>query len=228
MRNYLILLILLFALVGCRRDASDANAEHCGKTMRLEEINRVAYPGRTFNYKVKFNDNQARQERAAKAVGLKRRPKDRDDAAKMRSELKEVKTGSNYIVDELTHSVPYLVPSAKQELDAIGEQWADILQRNNLPHYRFYITSILRTEDDIKKLQRSGNINSITNSCHCYGTTFDIAYARFDKVTDSHDYVVEDNLKLVIGQVLLNEQRAGNIYVKYEWKQCCFHVTCRK
>jgi hypothetical protein len=38
----------------------------------------------------------------------------------------------------------------------------------------------------------------------------------------------QDNLKLVLGQVLLNEQRAGNIYVKYEKKQACFHITVRK
>lgn len=227
MRHYLLLLIGLSVLTACHRDKTVLSEEHCGKTMRLEETNRVSYPGRTFNYKVKFNDNQPRQEKAAKALGLGRRPKDRDDAAKMRSELREVKTNGNYIVDELTHSVPYLVPAAKEELDYIGAQWADILSRNNLPHYRFYVTSILRTEADVKSLQRSGNINSVTNSCHCYGTTFDIAYARFDKVTDSHDYVVEDNLKLALGQILLNEQRAGKIYVKYEWRQSCFHITCR-
>lgn len=198
------------------------------KPMRMEETNRVSYPGRSIDYKRYFNDNQARQQAAAEAVGLKSRPKDRETASKMLSELRLVKTCSNYVVDDLTHSVPYLVPCAKRELDAIGEGFADILQRNGLPHYRFYVTSVLRTMDDVRSLQKSGNINSISNSCHCYGTTFDIAYTRFDKVTDSHDYVVEDNLKLVLGQVLLNEQRAGNIYVKYEWRQSCFHITCRK
>lgn len=39
--------------------------------------------------------------------------------------------------------------------------------------------------------------------------------------------MTQDNLKLVLGQVLLNEQRAGRIYVKYEWQQACFHITCR-
>ena len=40
----------------------------------------------------------------------------------------------------------------------------------------------------------------------------------------------EDNLKLVLGQVLLNHQRAGKIYVKYEWKQILFpyHGTAVK
>jgi hypothetical protein len=51
---------------------------------------------------------------------------------------------------------------------------------------------------------------------------------RYEKVTQTRDYMHEDNLKLVLGQVLLNHQRAGKIYVKYEAKQSCFHITVRK
>lgn len=194
----------------------------------IVEDNLVAYPGRTFSYKLKFNDLQSKQHAVASAIGLPRPPKDREDAARMRKQLVEIKTNANYIVDSLTHSVPYLIPSAKRELDSIGAEWADILRRNGLPHYRFYVTSVLRTQEDIKYLQRSGNINSVTQSCHCYGTTFDLAYMRYDKVTHTRDYMVEDNLKLVLGQVLLNEQRKGHVFVKYEAKQSCFHVTCRR
>ena len=195
---------------------------------QIVEDHLVAYPGRTFSYKIKFNDLQAKQHDAACRIGLARPPKDRADAASMRKQLVEVKTCANYVVDSLTHSVPFLIPSAKRTLDSIGEEWADILKRNDLPHYRFFVTSVLRTEEDIKYLQRSGNINSVTQSCHCYGTTFDLAYMRYDKVTRTRDYMLEDNLKLVLGQVLLNEQRKGHIYVKYEWKQSCFHVTVRQ
>ena len=146
----------------------------------------------------------------------------------MRHQLVEIKTNDNYIVDSLTHSVPYLIPAAAHELEAIGAEWADILARNGLPHYRFYVTSVLRTEEDIRYLQKSGNINSVTQSCHCYGTTFDLAYMRYNKVSHTRTYMHEDNLKLVLGQVLLNHQRAGKIYVKYEWKQSCFHITVRE
>lgn len=194
----------------------------------IEETHPVLYPGRTINYKSQFNDNQARHLSAAQELGLKARPANRETASHMLSELREVKTCKNYVVDDLTHSIPYLVPGAKKELDAIGEGFAEILARNGMPHYRFCVSSVLRTQDDVKKLRKSGNINSTENSAHCYGTTFDIAYARYDKVTETADYTPEDNLKLVLAQVLLNEQRAGNIYVKYEWKQCCFHITSRK
>ena len=204
----------------------------CGsKTQADEEIvedSLVWYPGRTFSYKLKFNDLQAKQHAVASRIGLSRPPKDRADAASMRSRLVEIKTCDNYVVDSLTHSVPYLIPSAKRELDSIGAGFADILQRNSLPHYRFYVTSVLRTEEDIRYLQRSGNINSVTRSCHCYGTTFDLAYMRYNKVTRTRAYMHEDNLKLVLGQTLLNEQRKGRIFVKYEAKQSCFHITVRE
>ena len=201
----------------------------CGgsKTDGANDPLMVSYPGRTFDYHSKFNDLQAKQMRAAKAIGLPKPPKDRAEARQMRSQLTLVKDNENYIVDHLTHSVPYLVPAAAAELNSIGEEFADILQRNNLPHYRFYVTSVLRTQDDVTQLQKSGNVNSTTNSCHCYGTTFDLAYTRFDKVTRTSAYMHEDNLKLVLGQVLLNHQRAGKIYVKYEHKQACFHITVR-
>lgn len=222
-----ILCVLCVVVVTCHRCGND-EPETVEEQPIDEPGNLVRYPGRTFNYKIKFNDLQAKQHAVASKIGLPRPPKDRADAASMRNQLVEVKTGKNYIVDDLTHSVPYLIPSAKRELDSIGAEWADILQRNGLPHYRFYVTSVLRTQEDIKYLQRSGNINSISQSCHCYGTTFDLAYMRYDKVTRTRDYMHEDNLKLVLGQVLLNEQRKGHIYVKYEAKQSCFHITVRR
>ncbi|MBQ7258597.1 MAG: hypothetical protein IJS57_01470 [Paludibacteraceae bacterium] len=212
------MLLCVLLLVGCTHQQSQPE---------IIEDNLVAYPGRTFNYRIKFNDMQMKQHAVASVIGLSRPPRDRNDAASMRKQLVEIKTNDNYIVDSLTHSVPFLIPSAKHELDSIGEEWADILRRNNLPHYRFYVTSVLRTQEDIKYLQRSGNINSVTQSCHCYGTTFDLAYMRYNKVTRTRDYMHEDNLKLVLGQVLLNHQRAGKIFVKYEAKQSCFHVTVR-
>lgn len=222
LNRIVLLAILLMVLGACGSDSS--------KNQRAEiiEDTLVSYPGRTFSYKDKFRDTQSKQEQAAKAIGLSTPPQNRQQAAKMRSQLSLIKTNENYIVDSLTHSIPYLVPKAAAELESIGKEFADILQRNNLPHYRFYVTSVLRTKDDVKYLQKSGNVNATTNSCHCYGTTFDLAYYRYDKVTRTREYMHQDNLKLVLGQVLLNEQRAGRIYVKYEQKQACFHITVRQ
>jgi hypothetical protein len=215
---------LIFGFSACSSTSDSRNSNPDS----LIEDTMVSYPGRTFSYKDKFRDTQAKQVQAAQAIGLKTPPQNRQEAARMRSQLKYIKTNDNYIVDSLTHSIPYLVPAAAAELERIGIEFADILQRNGLPHYQFYVTSVLRTKDDIKQLQKSGNINATTNSCHNYGTTFDLAYLRFNKVTRTREYMHQDNLKLVLGQVLLNEQRAGRIYVKYEYKQACFHITVRQ
>ena len=218
----LVGLIFVFSACGTKSDAG-----HRTPDTPIEDT-MVSYPGRTFSYKDKFRDTQAKQEQAAKALGLSTPPQNRQEAARMRSQLALIKSSDNYIVDSLMHSIPYLVPAAAAELERIGEGFADILQRNGLPHYQFYVTSVLRTKEDIKQLQKSGNINATTNSCHNYGTTFDLAYFRFNKVTRTREYMHQDNLKLVLGQVLLNEQRAGRIYVKYEQKQACFHITVRQ
>ena len=215
---------LIFAFSACgKKNSERLNSS----TAELIEDTMVSYPGRTFSYKDKFRDLQSKQEQAARAIGLSTPPQNRQQAAKMRSQLTKIKTNDYYIVDSLTHSIPYLVPKAAAELESIGREFADILQRNGLPHYRFYVTSVLRTKEDIKHLQKSGNVNATTNSCHNYGTTFDLAYFRFNKVTRTREYMHQDNLKLVLGQVLLNHQRAGKIYVKYEYKQACFHITVR-
>jgi hypothetical protein len=215
---------LIFAFSACGKKNSE---QRNSSTSELIEDTMVSYPGRTFSYKDKFRDLQSKQEQAARALGLATPPLNRQEAAKMRSQLQLIKTNDHYIVDSLTHSIPYLVPAAAAELESIGREFADILQRNGLPHYQFYVTSVLRTKEDIKHLQKSGNINATTNSCHNYGTTFDLAYFRFNKVTRTREYMHQDNLKLVLGQVLLNHQRAGKIYVKYEYKQACFHITVR-
>ena len=221
LNKIVLLAILLGVLSACGSDSSKKQSAN------IIEDTLVSYPGRTFSYKDKFRDTQSKHEQAAKAIGLSTPPQNRQQAAKMRSKLSLIKTNDNYIVDSLTHSIPYLVPAAAAELESIGKEFADILQRNNLPHYRFYVTSVLRTKDDVKYLQKSGNVNATANSCHCYGTTFDLAYYRYDKVTRTREYMHQDNIKLVLGQVLLNHQRAGKIYVKYEWKQACFHITVR-
>ena len=223
-RLALLLVGLIFVFFAC---GTKSDSGHQIQDTLIEDT-MVSYPGRTFSYKDKFRDTQAKQEQAAKALGLSTPPKNRQEAARMRSQLSLIKSNDNYIVDSLTHSIPYLVPAAAAELERIGEGFADILQRNGLPHYQFYVTSVLRTKEDIKQLQKSGNINATTNSCHNYGTTFDLAYFRFNKVTRTREYMHQDNLKLVLGQVLLNEQRAGRIYVKYEYKQACFHITVRQ
>ena len=149
----------------------------------------VAYNGRPFSYKKAFADRNDKHLAAAAQIGLKVGPANRAAAEKMSGQLRLIQSTPNYIVEELTHSLPYLVPTAAARLDSIGAEFADILARNGLPHHRFRVTSVLRSQEDIRRLQRC-NSNSIPNSAHNYGTTFDIAYWHYEKVTPTKDLLI--------------------------------------
>lgn len=196
------------------------------QVQKQSQLHLVTYNGRYFSYSKKFADRNDKHLSAAQAIGLSHGPENRAEAAKMKNQLQQITTNPYYVVEDLTHSLPYLVPAAARRLDSIGKEFNDILMRNNLPHYRFRVTSVLRSQEDIRRLKRC-NSNSVSNSPHNYGTTFDIGYCHFDKVTQTTDSMADDNLKLVLAQTLLNQQRDGHIYVKYEYKQGCFHITAR-
>ena len=135
-----------------------------------------------------------------------------------------------YYIEKMNRSVPYLVPRAAVLLNDIGRAYFDSLQLKQVPLHKFIITSVLRTKDDVEKL-RNYNKNATENSCHLYGTTFDICYNRYKTVQDPDGprrrEVRNDTLKWVLCEVLNDMRRNGRCYVKYEVKQGCFHITVR-
>lgn len=193
---------------------------------RFLQHEQVRYDSSTMKYKRLFNDLQDKQMSAAREVGLKEVPETREDVTTMRKELVKVKNCKTYSLAPMGHSVPYLCPGAKKSLDAIGTAFRDSLKSKALPNYKFVVTSILRTKEDVARLQKTNKL-ATANSCHCYGTTFDISYARFERVSTAKSLAPED-LKKVLGEVLLDQKKAGNIYVKYEVGQTCFHITSRR
>lgn len=132
-----------------------------------------------------------------------------------------------YIVDRLTHSSPYLVKDAADLLYEIGVNFQDSLRSKHLPAYRVVVTSVLRTDADVKSLSKR-NINASERSVHCYGTTFDISYKRFVKIDENSEDARDVDLIAVLAEVLRDLKKAGRCYVKYEIKQACFHITARK
>ena len=140
--------------------------------------------------------------------------------------LQYIETNKLYKVDPLIHSAPYLVPKAKKFLDDLGEAFQDSLYNRGYDRrHRFIVTSVYRTENHIKRLRRSGNVNASVNSCHQYGTTVDITYVRFDK---PEEYRANDpKLLQLLMQTVYDMHRAGRCYVKYERKQSCLHITVR-
>lgn len=154
----------------------------------------------------------------------------RSDAEHRKKELVYVGASPFYTVDKLKSSIPYLVPRAAVLLNDIGRTFFDSLQIKDIPLHKFIITSVLRTREDVDKL-RTRNGNATVNSCHLYGTTFDICYNRYTTVSDPDGSprrtVRNDTLKWVLSEVLRDMRVKNRCYIKYEVKQGCFHITVK-
>ncbi len=149
------------------------------------------------------------------------------EAEKSKGKLVYVASNPYFYVDNLKNSIPYLVPRAAVLLQDIGRNYFDSLQVKGIPLHKIIVTSILRTRDDVEKL-RVRNSNATVNSCHLYGTTFDICYNRYKTVqTDAapRREVRNDSLKWVLSEVLRDMREQQRCLVKYEVKQGCFHIT---
>ena len=138
----------------------------------------------------------------------------------------KITSNADYSVDELTHSLPYLVPEASRLLSSIGRNFQDSLKKKGDARYRIRVTSLLRTPATVKKLRRV-NINATDSSTHQFGTTFDISYNRFHCLDHSHE-LSQETLKNVLAEVLYDLRKEGRCLVKFEKKTGCFHVTVTK
>ena len=199
----------------------------CASIVTLRALDRgdtyVAPTGRPNQYERSFNDLQNKQKAAALENGvapIESRAEIENNFKQYRRKLTHIETNDRYIVRDLTYSAPYGVPKVAELLGDL----ADKFQARTQSRTRFVVTSVLRTEEDVKKLRRV-NINASTNSCHCNATTVDISYARFgaDKVRPRDPY----ELRLALAEVLHELRKEGRCYVKIERKQYCYHITVR-
>jgi hypothetical protein len=171
-----------------------------------------------------FNDLNDTQLEAARKNGLKS-PISLDEAENNR-QLQKIETNRYYVVQKLTHSVPYLVPKAAQLLEDMGKAFQDSLfNRGYNRNHRFTVTSVLRTEETVRQLRKT-NVNSSENSCHCYGTTFDISYFTYSPPQVGKEASV-DKMRQILYQVAYDMKKQGRCYVKYEKQQTCLHITVR-
>ena len=176
-----------------------------------------------------FNDLNDVQMESARRWGVSP-VANREEADKRMHELVNIECSPYFYVDKLNSSIAYLVPKAAVLLNDIGRNYFDSLQIKGIPLHKVIITSVLRTKDDIRKL-RTHNANATENSCHLYGTTFDLCYNRYVTVDDPDNPgrrpVRNDSLKWVLSEVLRDLRQLDRCYVKYEVKQGCFHITVR-
>ena len=183
-----------------------------------------------YSYAACFPDIQDVQIVAAKKWGVPP-VRNRKEAEHRRKELVYVGANPLYCIDKgMTHSIPYLVPRAAHLLSTIGRNYLDSLYIKGIPLHRIIVSSVLRTEDDVARLARR-NGNASTESCHRFGTTFDICYNRYSTVSPPGEperrAVQNDTLKWVLSEVLRDIREKDLCYIKYEVKQGCFHITVR-
>ena len=181
------------------------------------------------SYATAFPDSNSLQLQAANKWGVLP-VKNRTDAEARKKELVYIASSPYYHVDPLRQSIPDLVPRAAVLLQDIGQAFFDSLYIKGVPLHRFIVTSVLRTQEDVARL-RNFNQNATENSCHLYGTTFDICYNRYETVEPPQGprrrQVRNDTLKYVLSEVLRDMRQQGRCYIKYEVKQGCFHMTVR-
>ena len=210
------------------------SARSCVKERRWLALGPIEnHPVRIWdvNFAKEFNDINDVQLVVAQAIGVPP-VKNREEAEKLKTKLVKLEATDTYIIDSLTHSIPYLIPSAKELLDDIGSAFRDSLAAKGLNPYKLVVSSVLRTEEDVAKLSKN-NINAAENSTHRYGTTFDLAYWRYVKIPDLRGRPYEDvppeYLRATLSQVLKDIHDQGNrCFVKYEKQQNCFHITVRR
>lgn len=210
----------------CVSDSIVGGAEKPVMTVR-----RSHHPIRgVYSYEECFPDVQDVQIVAARRWGV-RPVKNRQEAEHRKQDLVYVGANPYYSIDKaMSQSIPYLVPRASDLLQRIGRNFIDSLYVKNVPLHRIIVSSVLRTEDDVARL-RQVNGNASEQSCHRFGTTFDIKYVFYDPVhhVDGSPcvYVSDAVLKPVLAEVLRDLREQGMCYVKHERKQSCFHITVR-
>ena len=220
--SWFTLASLLIVLAGCGKGKAETNEQNENPNPVRERKARF-----TGNYNREFNDLQDVHIVAAMKNGVEPLSS-RDDTLKLKKKLVRLPNELElYKMYDLTHSIPFLVPSAAQLLNDISLNFRDSLYSKELPLYRLFVTSVTRTDDDMGGLRRR-NGNASENSTHRFGTTFDISWKRFDQIdNDTLRQLSSDRLKLVLGQVLFDLRKQERCYVKHERQQACFHITVR-
>lgn len=205
--------------------AAEADIELEDESDGEDGAREVIYYGPRLAYSRLFADLNEKHIKLAKRVGLSAIPQTRSDVEHMKKDLVKIEDNEYYIVDELRYSMPYLTPGAAEELMTIAKAFSDSLESKQLLDYKLIVSSVLRTEEDVTRLRRSGNPNASNNSAHCYGTTFDITYVRYHSDDETEAFMQPYELTKVLGEVLRDQKNATRCLVKYERSEHCFHIT---
>lgn len=201
------------------REAQAAPALPDGNVVHMVKTHIV--PGRLKNI---FNDSNHVQLPAAQANGITPIV-DLKTAFYLKRPIQRMTTTNLYYVDSMKHATPYLVPKAATLLKEIAKAFHDTIIARDGKDYRIRVTSMLRTDYSVAELQKHNRAAS-SQSCHRYGTTFDISWVKFDCMDPSYQISLE-SLKNILAEIVYDFRQRGKCYAIFENKQGCFHVTVR-
>jgi uncharacterized protein YcbK (DUF882 family) len=128
--------------------------------------------------------------------------------------LKEIKSNNFYVVQDFTHSQALLLPKAIDFLDKLSILYQQKCIEQHKSYLRFEITSVSRSIESVKKLGEV-NENSIENSPHLRGKTFDMSWRAFGGN--------KDQLQLFTS-ALFELKNQKKCFVKFE-RNGCLHIT---
>lgn len=171
-----------------------------------------------------FCDTNDLQLTAARALGFA--PiEDLRGAYNLKRPIVAVYSCPHYVVDSLWMSMPYLIPEAAQLLADISRAWCDTVKARSGCDYRLRVTSLTRSDYSVARLVRR-NRAATEQSCHRYGTTFDVSWSRFD-CRDTMRVANLEDMKNTLAEIIYSMREQGRCYAIYEHKSGCFHVTVR-
>lgn len=180
----------------------------------------------------KLNDDNNVHLEAARRLGVGAFQTNADFEARMpemveRGLLQKLENNDFYVLKDLTHSFPYLVPKSVTLLNEIGQRFQMKLSQLGAPAHVMQISSVLRTVESQQGLGKL-NYNAAPSSAHMYGTTFDITYKEFIPINGTRvkeGYCRHDMMRHVLAEVLTEMRNEGRCKVVIERKQACFHIT---
>lgn len=175
-----------------------------------------------------FRDINPDQLAHAHANGLQRPINDLDDLKSKIDSLTDndilvrIKANRYYNIRPLTHSVPYLTPETRDLLKLIGQRFQANLKEVGLPGYKYRLSSLLRTVEYQRQLTRINTNATPSESAHYYGTTFDIAYDKYDRRGKS---VADPKVEAILEKTLLELRQECRLLIIRERSNKCFHIT---
>ncbi|MCX6293905.1 MAG: DUF5715 family protein [Sphingobacteriales bacterium] len=167
------------------------------------------------NCDILFNDGINAHEKAYKHEGIKEQKTDEGlIQLGKKNILKSIESNEFYVVQDLTHSQPLLLPKAIDFINELSILYQQKCTEKNIDYVRYEITSVSRSIASLKRLEKV-NENAIDNSPHLRGKTFDMSWREFGEN--------KDQLKLFTSALyeLKNQKKC---FVKFE-RNGCLHIT---